>query len=79
VEDTGSGIPEDIKSKLFLPMVTTKSRGQGFGLAVVKRLVEALDGTVTFESHHGKGTKFTICLPKNKSENKKPLDSNSLN
>jgi PAS domain S-box-containing protein len=66
VEDTGVGIPEDIKPKLFLPMVTTKAQGQGFGLAVVKRLVEALNGTVSFESENGKGTKFTICLPKNK-------------
>ncbi len=66
VEDTGVGIPEDIKPKLFLPMVTTKAQGQGFGLAVVKRLVEALNGTVTFESENGKGTKFIICLPKNK-------------
>jgi signal transduction histidine kinase len=75
VEDTGVGIPEDIKSKLFLPMVTTKSKGQGFGLAVVKRLVEALDGTVTFESHQGQGTKFTVRLPKDKLKNAKQLDS----
>jgi PAS domain S-box-containing protein len=65
VKDTGVGIPEDIKPKLFLPMVTTKAQGQGFGLAVVKRLVEALNGTVTFESENGKGTKFIICFPKN--------------
>jgi two-component system, NtrC family, nitrogen regulation sensor histidine kinase NtrY len=41
-------------------MVTTKAKGQGFGLAVVKRLVEALNGTVSFESQEGKGTKFII-------------------
>ncbi len=63
VEDTGEGIPEEVKLKLFTPMVTTKSKGQGLGLAVVKRLVEALNGTVTFESQLGKGTKFTIELP----------------
>jgi PAS domain S-box-containing protein len=78
VEDTGNGIPEDIRPKLFSPMVTTKSKGQGFGLAVVKRLVETLDGTVTFECQLGKGTKFTVCLPKNKPEGEKPLDSKSL-
>lgn len=63
VEDTGVGIPENIKPKLFTPMVTTKSKGQGLGLAVVKRLVEALKGTISFESQEGKGTKFIIELP----------------
>ena len=63
VEDTGVGIPEDVKPKLFTPMMTTKSKGQGLGLAVVKRLVEALDGTVSCESEEGKGTKFIIELP----------------
>jgi signal transduction histidine kinase len=60
VEDTGVGIPDDFKTKIFNPMVTTKAKGQGFGLAVVKRLVEALNGTVSFESQEGKGTKFII-------------------
>jgi signal transduction histidine kinase len=64
VEDTGIGIPENVKPKLFTPMMTTKSKGQGLGLAVVKRLVEALHGTITFESQEGKGTKFIIELPK---------------
>lgn len=66
VEDTGVGIPEDIKPKLFSPMFTTKAKGQGLGLAVVKRLVEALNGTISFESQEGKGTKFVISLPFNK-------------
>jgi signal transduction histidine kinase len=63
VEDTGMGIPEEIKPKLFQPLMTTKSKGQGFGLAVVKRLVETQGGTITFKSEVGKGTKFTIEFP----------------
>lgn len=63
VEDTGMGIPEEAKPKIFQPLFTTKSKGQGFGLAVVKRLTEALNGTVTFESQEGKGTKFTLLFP----------------
>jgi signal transduction histidine kinase len=43
--------------------MTTKSKGQGFGLAVVKRMVEAMNGIVTFESEEGKGTKFTLQFP----------------
>jgi signal transduction histidine kinase len=63
VEDTGVGIPEEAKPKLFLPLFTTKAKGQGFGLSVVKRLTEALNGTITFESQEGKGTKFALRFP----------------
>lgn len=63
VADTGIGIPDEIKPKLFQPLMTTKSKGQGFGLAVVKRLVEAQGGSITFESKVGVGTTFTITFP----------------
>ncbi len=66
VKDTGVGIPEAAKDKLFTPMFTTKSKGQGFGLPVVKRMTEALRGTVTFESKEGEGTTFIVRLPKPK-------------
>ncbi|MGD6933765.1 MAG: PAS domain-containing sensor histidine kinase [Candidatus Bathyarchaeia archaeon] len=65
VEDTGVGIPEEVKPKLFQPLMTTKSKGQGFGLAVVKRLVEKLGGKINVESEEGKGTKFTVEFPLN--------------
>jgi signal transduction histidine kinase len=64
VEDTGEGIPEEIRDKIFKPLFTTKSKGQGFGLAVVKKLTEGLHGEVTFESGTGKGTIFTLEFPK---------------
>lgn len=67
-EDTGEGLSEEAKSRIFKPLFTTKAKGQGFGLAVVKRLTEALNGTVTFESEEGKGTKFIVELPKNSKE-----------
>ncbi len=63
VKDTGVGIPKEIQGKMFTPMFTTKSKGQGFGLPVVKRMTESLGGTVTFESKEGKGTTFFIRLP----------------
>ena len=63
VSDTGKGIPEDVKPNVFKPLMTTKAKGQGLGLAVVKRLVEGLNGKVSFESEEGKGTKFIIELP----------------
>ena len=64
VEDTGLGIPEENRNKIFKPLFTTKSKGQGFGLSVCKRLVEAHNGgSITFESEVGKGSKFTIKIP----------------
>jgi PAS domain S-box-containing protein len=65
VEDTGVGIPDQIKSQIFTPLFTTKPRGQGFGLAVCKRVIEAHGGNITFESVEGKGTKFIIQFPAN--------------
>ena len=68
VKDMGVGIPEDVKPKLFTPMMTTKSKGQGFGLAVVKRMTEGLGGTISFESLEGKGTIFIVRLPSSKTK-----------
>jgi two-component system CheB/CheR fusion protein len=60
IEDTGVGIPDEIKGQIFIPLFTTKSKGQGFGLPVVKKLTEAMGGTVTFESEKGNGAKFIL-------------------
>ena len=63
VKDTGIGIPDQIKSQIFTPLFTTKPRGQGFGLAVCKRVIEAHGGTISFESTAGKGAEFTVHFP----------------
>jgi two-component system, cell cycle sensor histidine kinase and response regulator CckA len=63
VEDTGDGIPLEVRDRLFTPLISTKSKGQGFGLAVVKKFTEGLGGSITFESIIGQGTKFEIQLP----------------
>jgi PAS domain S-box-containing protein len=63
ISDTGVGVPDEVKDKLFTPLFTTKARGQGFGLAVVKKFVEQLDGQITFDSTSGSGTSFYIRLP----------------
>jgi len=61
--DTGVGIPQEDFSKLFSPFFTTKAKGQGLGLPVCKRLVEAHGGEITVESRLGEGTTFTVTLP----------------
>jgi signal transduction histidine kinase len=63
VADTGTGIPEETLSKLFLPLFTTKAQGMGFGLAICKRIIEAHEGTITVKSELNKGTTFTVTLP----------------
>jgi len=63
VVDTGSGIPPERISAIFDDFVTTKRRGLGLGLAISKRIVEQLDGTIDVQSEVGKGTAFTLRFP----------------
>jgi len=63
VTDTGSGIPAERLSAIFDDFVTTKRRGLGLGLAISKRIVEQLDGTIAVESEVGRGTAFTLRFP----------------
>jgi signal transduction histidine kinase len=63
VADTGSGIPADRIKAIFDDFVTTKRRGLGLGLAISKRIVEQLDGTIVVESEVGRGTAFTLRFP----------------
>ena len=63
VSDTGSGIPTERLGAIFDDFVTTKKRGLGLGLAITKRIVEQLDGTISVTSELGKGTTFTMRFP----------------
>ncbi len=63
IKDTGRGIPEDIKSKIFQPFFTTKSQGAGLGLAITQRIAKAHHGSICVESGLGKGTTFIVSLP----------------
>ncbi len=63
VADTGSGIPAEKLSSIFDEFVTTKARGLGLGLAISKRIVEQLDGTIDVASELGRGTAFTLRFP----------------
>jgi nitrogen fixation/metabolism regulation signal transduction histidine kinase len=63
ISDNGPGIPEDIRPKIFRPNFTTKSTGNGLGLAISKRIVEGSGGTIDFTTGD-KGTTFYINLRK---------------
>lgn len=64
VSDNGAGIPEEHKEKVFEPKFTTKSSGMGLGLAMVKKIVENYNGTISFTSKLNKGTIFKVRFPK---------------
>ena len=65
IEDTGIGMNEDIRKRIFLPFFTTKDidKGTGLGLSVVHGIITSHGGAIDVESHYGKGTRFIIKLP----------------
>ncbi len=65
VEDTGVGIPRENMPKIFESFFTTKAQGQGLGLSICKKFVEASGGSIEAESEEGQGTTFTVKLPTN--------------
>jgi signal transduction histidine kinase len=65
VEDTGAGMSEEVRKRIFLPFFTTKdvNEGTGLGLAVVHGIVSAHGGTIDVETQEGAGSRFTVRLP----------------
>ncbi len=63
ISDTGSGIPAELRDKIFRLYFTTRQEGSGIGLAMTFRIVQLHDGTIDFTSEPGKGTTFFIRLP----------------
>jgi PAS domain S-box-containing protein len=63
VIDTGSGVPAEIRRRIFEPCFTTKRDGTGLGLAAVKRTASEYHGRISFRTRSGRGSKFTLALP----------------
>jgi PAS domain S-box-containing protein len=64
IEDTGPGIPADLLPKIFEPLFTTRQIGTGLGLVSCKSIVEKHGGIITIKTAMGKGTTFTVIIPK---------------
>jgi len=63
IRDTGPGIPDEVKSRLFEPNFSTKTDGMGLGLSIVKKCVDDLNGIIGIESKAGEGTTVRITIP----------------
>lgn len=63
VDDDGPGVPESMRSRLFKPFVTTKQKGNGFGLAICKKIIEEHGGTIAIATSPLGGARFEIQLP----------------
>ena len=63
VSDTGHGVTQELKERLFLPYFSTKKRGTGLGLAIVNRIIEDHRGSIRVEENRPVGTKFVVELP----------------
>ncbi len=77
VSDNGTGISEEMKSKVFQPYFTTKNSGTGLGLAISRKIIEMVKGRIWFETVEGKGTDFYIQLPLVAVNSLRMLDSTS--
>ena len=63
IEDHGCGIPEDKQDNIFTPYFTTKAKGMGLGLSMVKNIIEGFGGSLWFNSEEGRGSVFYFTLP----------------
>jgi PAS domain S-box-containing protein len=63
VRDQGTGIPPEVRDKIFNLYFTTKTKGSGIGLAMTYRVLQLHNGALEFESEVGKGTTFRLVLP----------------
>ncbi|PLX17876.1 MAG: sensor histidine kinase, partial [Marinilabiliales bacterium] len=63
ITDNGSGVPEELKDKLFIPNFTTKSSGMGLGLAIVKNIIVNAGGEIWYETQMDVGTTFYVTFP----------------
>jgi len=63
ITDTGCGIPDTIKNKIFDPLFTTKPKGMGLGLAISSNIIQRHEGSIDLKSTEGEGASFTVKLP----------------
>lgn len=63
VGDTGPGIPADIRDRIFSPFFSTRGKGAGLGLAMIRKIMDDIGGDVTLASREGEGTRISLLMP----------------
>jgi signal transduction histidine kinase len=63
IEDNGDGVPPSVMEKIWDPFFTTKEKGTGLGLGIVKNIIEAHDGMIRIDNRHTKGARVAVKFP----------------
>ena len=63
ISDTGHGLTDEIRERLFLPFYSTKQRGTGLGLSIAAKIAQEHNGSIRAEANSPKGARFLLCLP----------------
>jgi len=63
VQDSGSGVPADLRERIWEPFFTTRQRGTGLGLAIVRKRLQEVGGSASLDSRNGRGALFQLRLP----------------
>ena len=75
IDDEGEGIPDELLEKIWDPFFTTKKKGTGLGLGIVKNIIESHGGSILIANREDKGTRVTVELPVSQKE----ANGNDLN
>jgi signal transduction histidine kinase len=67
IEDDGPGIPQEIRERIFEVFYSSRGGGTGLGLPIARQIIEKHGGTIELHSEEGRGTRFTIHLPRHHS------------
>ncbi len=63
IQDTGPGMPQDVRERIFEPFYTTKDEGTGLGLCIAAQIMARHDGRLVLESSTERGTTFAVWIP----------------